>query len=507
MEILRDIMTELLKQLNPNGKNYMTDVSVITLDDNLQHNYFSSITWQKDNYLPIGTATMIMPYIDKVASYWQKYSGTVIISAKLSSQGLNTNSKDYFTNTVQAQHKKAIEKAKIIQAKKGEELSKEEQEKQDKKNNKELAQRFINDNYNYSYIGKVSRFKQQGQKFVIYLEDLGWKFMQKVPKEFRETFIAGQYLDDAFQAICEFMGIEFAYSIEDLHECTFAPDGYSIQKDGETIEDVPSILREWGAPESDDEEDEDEDIANDVVAGKALGEDAKVNKYTTEQKKKNKNKNKKNNKSKNTNKNNKSKNTNKNNKNNKTSQSTNSNNSSLASSVTNDSQLPNSNATGNEDEENSENDTDSVQDKIDKYQEEFDLKVKDLFIGNTFYDSNLSDPILNYDWITIEPKVTNTNATSSTMGAVGAGATSTNGNGSTNNITGGRATSSLQSRDKVKNGWYNGQLYENNKIVLYSSYINSLGPAQAKAKAQQTGTYTPDTLRRLRIRAQGVRVS
>ena len=42
--------------------------------------------------------------------------------------------------------------------------------------------------------------------------------------------------------------------------------------------------------------------------------------------------------------------------------------------------------------------------KIEKYQEEFDRKIKDLFIGNTFYDSNISDPILNYDWITIVPK-------------------------------------------------------------------------------------------------------
>ena len=73
---------------------------------------------------------------------------------------------------------------------------------------------FRHDEYNYSFIGKVYRFKQIGQTFVIYLEDLGWKFVQKVPDEFRKTYIAGQTLDDAFQAICEFMGVDFAYSID-----------------------------------------------------------------------------------------------------------------------------------------------------------------------------------------------------------------------------------------------------------------------------------------------------
>ena len=78
--------------------------------------------------------------------------------------------------------------------------------------------------------------------FIIHIEDIGWKFLQKVPKEFRDTYIANQSLDKAFQAICEFLGVEFAYSIEDLSEYTFGADGYSITKDGQVVEDVETIL-------------------------------------------------------------------------------------------------------------------------------------------------------------------------------------------------------------------------------------------------------------------------
>lgn len=475
MEIQKnDNMTEdLIKQLNPRGENYITDVCVITLDDNLQHNYFSSVSYQKDNSTPIGTAIMIMPYVDDVAQYWMKYYGTVIISAKLVSQSTNTNSEDYFKNTIETQHKKAIEKAKIIRAKSGVELTAEQQKAQDEKDNKKLAQRFVNDYYNYSFVGKVSRFTQKGKKFVIYLEDLGWKFMQKVPKEFRDTYIANQALDDAFQAMCEFMGIEFAYSIEDLNEYNFAPDGYSIQKDGETIEDVPSLFREWG---SEAEEEEEEEV-NDTVTGKATGENDAVNQINKNNKKKKKKKNK-----------NKS----------KTSKASNNNDKSLASSTTNNDGTPYSNATGTDGKDKKEeDDTQSIQDKIDKYQEEFDLKVKDLFIGNTYYDSNMSDPILDYNRITITPKAP---PSDTTAGAAGTANGST-ANGSTNGSNAGSASQGNSKGTGGRSGWYGGQLYENGKIVLFDSYINTLPASQAWAKAQQTSTYTPATIGRLLRRA------
>ena len=50
---------------------------------------------------------------------------------------------------------------------------------------------------------------------------------------------------------------------------------------------------------------------------------------------------------------------------------------------------------------------------MEKYQQEFDEKIKDLFIGNTLYDSNISDPVLNYNWITITPQAATTESTDS----------------------------------------------------------------------------------------------
>lgn len=337
------------------GSNFQTEILVITLDDNLSHPYFESLELNKDNVNPIGNAVLTTFYTDNILNYWAKYSGVVIVSVRmLDSNKDNTNSLNYFDNKIKPEFMRYQEIVKKRNARKGV----EEQNEKDKKE-KTVKQVLQNDYYNYSFIGRVSRFKQKGKKYVLYLEDLGWKFMQKVPKEFRDAYIAGQYLDDAFQAICEFMGVEFAYSIEDLHEYTFGSDGYSIQKDGKTIEDVPQILREWANGTTD--EDEDEDTLGEKLFG-SMDENTGLIEF-----------NKKNN---------------------------------IVHNTSSDSQK--SALEKMNDELNGENDEDedkqSVEDKIKEYQEEFDEKVKNLFIGNTFYESDLCNPILNYDNITIEPK-------------------------------------------------------------------------------------------------------
>ena len=348
------MFTEQISTLgNSFGVQLEADISIITLDDNISHTYCSKIKWDKDNYSPLGTAQLVMPYSKEIEEYWIKYSGAVVIHANLNftpqsltqatmykmEDTLSLNIKNYQKNQQQ------------------EEVTK----KKDKKTNKIHLQ---NDYYNYSFIGKTARFKQVGKTFIVYLEDLGWKFIQKVPKEFRDSYIAGQSLDDAFQAICEFMGVDFAYSIEDLSEYNFSADGYSIEKDGQVIEDVPSILKEWKA-ETEDEEEENE--TQDESMGKSINQEGFESSGLQEYK-------------------------------NKQKQSNNQSSNSLNAQVTN--QTNNQENQDNKVEEQQQTPTE----KIEKYQEEFDRKIKDLFIGNTFYDSNISDPILNYDWITIVPK-------------------------------------------------------------------------------------------------------
>lgn len=334
------------------------DISVITVDDNINHTYCSKIRWDKDNFLPIGTAQLTMPYSKDIEQYWIKYSGIVVIHANLNSH----------PNSVIASQLKVPDTISLN-------LKKYVDTEVDIEDNKRTL-RFKNDEYNYAFIGKISRFKQVGKTFIIYLEDIGWKFLQKVPQEFRNSYIANQSLDDAFQAICEFMGVDFAYSIEDLSEYNFAADGYSVQKDGEIIETVPTILTEWvDNPEDDEEEDDEGGLDPDN------GFESETLKEVVDQQK------------------NALRNQLSNNQSNKSlnAQTTNSEN-------TND--IIDNN-------QESESDAQSIQDKIEQYQQEFDDKIKDLFIGNSFYDSNTSDPVLNYNNITITPKVAASTDTSS----------------------------------------------------------------------------------------------
>ena len=339
---------------NFQGIQLETDISIITLSDNISHTYCSKIKWDKDNYSPLGTAQLVMPYSKEIEAYWIKYSGAVVIHANLNfrPQSLTQATMYQMEDTLSLNMKNY---------QKNQQQEKEVTKKKDKKTNKIHLQ---NDYYNYSFIGKTARFKQVGKTFIVYLEDLGWKFVQKVPKEFRDSYIAGQSLDDAFQAICEFMGVDFAYSIEDLSEYHFSADGYSIEKDGQVIEDVPSILKEWKAKTEDEEEGNE---TQDESMGKSINQEGFESSGLQEYK-------------------------------NKQKQSNNQSSNSLNAQVTN--QTNNQENQDNKVEEQQQTPTE----KIEKYQEEFDRKIKDLFIGNTFYDSNISDPILNYDWITIVPK-------------------------------------------------------------------------------------------------------
>lgn len=173
------------------------------------------------------------------------------------------------------------------------------------------------------------------------------------------------------------MGVDFAYSIEDLSGYTFSADGYSIEKDGQVIEDTPSILKEWGPnnddEESDDEKTEDEKAADRLKDGTPFEASGLID-YVKNKKL-------------------------------STNQSSNQSNAPLNTQVTNQ----------NNQENTLTEEQQTPSEKIEQYQEEFDNKIKDLFIGNTFYDSNISDPILNYDWITITPKAPTTTTADTSM--------------------------------------------------------------------------------------------
>lgn len=431
------------------------DIALITLNDNSIHTYCYEISWQKDNSTPIGIAKLKMPYSPQIEKYWTTYYGAVIIHANLNNKAKQTQG--------QQATKKQLPNKSVVQ-----------------KHDKDKI-RLQNDNYNYSFIGKVHRFKQEGKRFILYLEDLGWKFLQKVPIEFRQTYIAGQTLDNAFQAICEFMGVDFAYSIEALSEYNFSADGYSIEKNGEVIEDVQTIFE--GLQSNKNEEDEVEETEDEKMGKRIQGnqpfEASGLIEYENKQKKAgNNNSNTNNNNSNNTNNDEKNK--------------------SLNQSVTNQ-------KTNNETPE--QQNIEAQNEKIEQYQEEFDKKIEDLFKGNTLYDSNISDSILNYNWISVTPSATQSSNSSSVSGENSGNSSSdsesndpskSNNNSSQSSNGASSARNSLQKRDW--NGWHGGQYYINGKIHLSDDYIKKLTPSQAWAKYQQglkTGVYRDGTMNKL----------
>lgn len=394
------------------NKNLQVEVQVVTLEDNLDHPYFSLVELAEDNVSPIGIAKVEAPYTPHISNYWIKYKGIVVISFDMSDlKHTNTNSTSFFDLLSKAQTKA--------------------------ENFTSLNQRIQNDYYNYSFICKISRFKQKGKKFIIEFEDLGWKFLQKVPKEFRDTYVAGQSLDDAFQAICEFLGVDFAYSIEDLSKYTFGSDGYSIQKDGQTVEDVTTILSEWGSETIEEAEEEEKQEDPD-----GLGLHQYENETVKELDEKNKD---------------------------------------------------NKNYTKSDENTNpqlSEEEPDASQEKIEKYQEEFDRKILDLFVGNSYYESNLVDPILNYSSITITPKITENNSSSSPS-VVGE-------TGETNTET--QVGQELINRSNT--GITLSGINIQNKIALSYDQVNSLTPDQAYQESFKTDKYYNTTIIRLRARAR-----
>lgn len=326
--------------------DFVIDLTVVTTADGLEHNYFSYITWLKDNASPVGTATLVTAYMPNVLKYWNSYGETVIISAKLDKNHNNTNTEEYYSTMVNAHYQVQDAKHRI----------------NDNISNRHHTQtplgipkqRLINTDYNYSFIGKIDKVKQRGMELFIILKDIGWKFTQYVPKDFRDKYIADQYLDDAFQSICEFLGVEFAYSIKTLHEYKFASDGYSVTKDNETIETVPNTIQ--NLLES--------NTMKAVSDSRYTMENDDLNQY-----------NKKQNETKTKSKIDDAK--------------------SIASEAVNKTA---DKISTNQDNNNT--DDSNIDEKVKLYQAEFHEKIRDLFIGNSYYSSDLTSNIMNYDAIT-----------------------------------------------------------------------------------------------------------
>jgi hypothetical protein len=57
--------------------------------------------------------------------------------------------------------------------------------------------------------GEIGRIKEYNKELEIHIDSIGKRFKQKIPDEFRQAFINNQNVRDAFQAICEFLGVKY----------------------------------------------------------------------------------------------------------------------------------------------------------------------------------------------------------------------------------------------------------------------------------------------------------
>lgn len=435
---LEDIPANKTEDIEPNN-----NIVVITADDNLIHNYFYDldVSWDSSNCL--STAIIKMPKMNtENTNYWATYQGqlTIYIGHNFTFDYVNNNK---FSN------------------------------EQDAANS--LSKYWDNSNIKPFFRGEVARIKEFQSEITIYVDSIGRRFQQKIPEEFRQSYIYNQNVRDAFQAICEFLGVQHIcppQTVTDNGETTeeAEEDGgksdadTKVQQEQQISSQVRNIVQSGTDNENNDDEDSEENtddanLTNNEEITKPMDGYGNVNFDA---------------------------------------------NGSIVYGSKVIETSPDMAETLLAMEEN----------PLEKYIEDetgIIEKVKAFLDGDMFEE--LHNKVMNYDAITIEPK----SASSSSASSTGTDTTSTSDTDSnseeesdsessnrSNNSN--KSNKSNKKKSSPKNGWHNGQLYKNGKIYLSPNYIWGLSSKQAIQKLK-TGknTYTTDTIKRLRRRAVGLR--
>lgn len=164
----------LQENLSNQEVNPANQVIVHTLDDNLTHNYFHYFSLYWDAGDPLSSAILRIPKTDTGnTQYWIKYIGEVDI------------------------------------------LLGNDIEREIRQNTNESNKNVTNETYwsiqgmRPVFKGDIGRIKEYQEELEIHIDSIGKRFKQKIPDEFRQAFINGQNVRDAFQAICEFLGVKY----------------------------------------------------------------------------------------------------------------------------------------------------------------------------------------------------------------------------------------------------------------------------------------------------------
>ncbi len=422
----------------------INNITVITADDNLIHNYFSSldVSWDASNCL--SSAIIKAPKMDTInTNYWTTYTGQLTIYA-----GYNFTF-DYVNNNAYPTEQDAANS---------------------------LTKYWDNSNIKPFFRGEINKVKEMENDIIIYVDSIGIRFQQKMPDEFRQSFVNNQNVRDAFQAICEFLGVFY-----------ICPPKTATENEEEEVEEESA---------STDGTENDVNKQQDKVKKIQQQVKSKVKKSKAEQDKKATNQ---------------------------------SDNQSDSESDEEEDGEEDTDLTNNEEIEAPQNGYGDInfdangaivhgskvietspdmaetllamdENPLEKYLEDetgIIESVQKLLDGEMF--DELHNKVMDYGAITVEPKSTTTSNISTEGSSGSTGDTSGNSNDSDNNSSSASELTNPQPTSRAIAGHK-----KSNKITLNQSYINSLKPAQAAAKAKQTNAYTEDTLKRLRRRAAGL---
>ena len=194
-------LDDLAKAVNQQDlKEPINNITVITVEDNLIHNYFTSmdVSWDASNCL--SSAIIKAPKMNtENTNYWTTYTGQLTIYAGYNFTFDYVNSNSYSTEKDAANS---------------------------------LIKYWDNSNITPFFKGEISRVKEKENDIVIYVDSIGRRFQQKIPDEFRQAFIYNQNVRDAFQAICEFLGVIYICPPK-----TVTDNGEREEEDGEVTTD------------------------------------------------------------------------------------------------------------------------------------------------------------------------------------------------------------------------------------------------------------------------------
>lgn len=179
----------LQENIDSQEDNPYNKLVIHTEKDNLVHNYFHHFDMYWDAGDCLSSVTLKLPKTDKNnTKYWITYTGDITvylgneINTEMHKSKPESNAETYFT----------LSTMKPI------------------------------------FKGEIGQIKEYNKELEIHIDSIGKRFKQKIPEEFRQSFINNQNVRDVFVAICEFLGVKY-----------ICPPGALPPQDNETENTIP----------------------------------------------------------------------------------------------------------------------------------------------------------------------------------------------------------------------------------------------------------------------------